>query len=289
VARRRLLANVEAAAYYQGQRLGVKNWAEFAAHPTVRRVLGDRLDRLSSAELKDVTAAWRRGDKLAMKVREPVPQPRSRRQQGEDPGQAPATPAAAPTPVQPPRPALVVSGGADARTAGLGEIRSISRHVINGEEEVTIDGYLAEGIKNRSVNAPNYNQDPIWGQLRDAYGLEGWQAAHLWGPGFGDEAAAGMYLAPEAANQLWQNHGVETFLRRLRNRAAQDGAVIRVRATARSYDATVAGGRTLQDVRYEFSAFTPHGEIKLGRVELSVGKPPAGRVSDPKVTQFSDW
>jgi hypothetical protein len=88
---------------------------------------------------------------------------------------------------------------------------------------------------------------------------------------------------------MWQNHGVETFLRRLRARAAQDGAVIRVRATALSHEATVAGGRTLQHVQYEFSAFTPHGEVKLGRVELTVGKPPGGRVSDVSVTQFSDW
>lgn len=44
---------------------------------------------------------------------------------------------------------------------------------------------------------------------------ENYEAAHLWGPGFGDEAAAGMLWAPKDVNQNLQNGFAEKFARDL--------------------------------------------------------------------------
>lgn len=43
--------------------------------------------------------------------------------------------------------------------------------------------------------------------------VEGWQRAHLIGPGFGSELIEGIMLAPEGINQLVQNKGLEKILR----------------------------------------------------------------------------
>ena len=82
------------------------------------------------------------------------------------------------------------------------------------EVETVIEGRLLPGM-NRDT-APNYNAETLWATLRATHPelqLGDWQAAHLWGPGFGDEAAAGMMLAPNDVNQIWQNQKVESFLR----------------------------------------------------------------------------
>lgn len=47
------------------------------------------------------------------------------------------------------------------------------------------------------------------------FGLEGWQRAHSQGAGTGSESAEGIRFAPEEVNQTYQNHGIESFLRKL--------------------------------------------------------------------------
>jgi hypothetical protein len=133
----------------------------------------------------------------------------------------------------------------------------------------------------------------MWAALRDEHGLSGWQAAHLWGPGFGDEAAAGMFLAPEEVNQIWQNQSVEDFLRSAFKSAAEWAASggakvdVRLRAMAVSHPRTVAGGSVLGHVEYEFF-LAPHGETPtpFGRIGFSVDPPPHGKVSEPYVKVF---
>jgi hypothetical protein len=59
--------------------------------------------------------------------------------------------------------------------------------------------------------------------------VEGWQRAHLIGPGFGSELIEGIMLAPEGINQLVQNRGLEKILRD----AHALGADVQVSARAR--------------------------------------------------------
>lgn len=47
------------------------------------------------------------------------------------------------------------------------------------------------------------------------FGLDGWQRAHSQGAGTGHESADAIRFAPPEVNQLYQNHGIEKFLRQL--------------------------------------------------------------------------
>jgi hypothetical protein len=143
-----------------------------------------------------------------------------------------------------------------------------------------IEGRILQGVE-RHV-AKNYNEEEIWNVLREEAGLSGagttgWPAAHLWGPGrFGDEAAAGMLLAPHEVNELWHNKGIETFLQEAAEGAARDGGHIYVRATSISHPGDIAGGAALQSSHYEFWLVDAQGNIReLGYVKFSVKPPPA--------------
>jgi hypothetical protein len=203
-------------------------------------------------------------------------------------------PATAPPPVPlPPRgaPGTIV-GVSDPRTAAMGGI-TVMRQTTNAmnEVETTIEGRLLPGM-NRPT-APNYNRDAVWASLKAAHPelrLGDWQAAHLWGPGFGDEAAAGMMLAPEFVNQEVQNRNLEDFVRELRDIAGQQGWEVWIKATARSHPRDFAGGMgdsLMQSVTYDVSVANPGGErVPFAQMSFSVDPPPGGRVSAPKVTWF---
>jgi hypothetical protein len=158
------------------------------------------------------------------------------------------------------------------------------------EAEVVIQGRLLPGM-DRANAAPNYNRETIWSRLRQEHPelrLEEWEAAHLWGPGFGDEAAAGMMLAPKEVNQEHQNRGIEGFLRDLRDEAAAMGWEVHIRAVARSHPRSFAGGMgdsLLQSVQYDVEVARP-GEAPRPRAQasFSVGLPPRGKVSGLSVT-----
>jgi len=180
----------------------------------------------------------------------------------------------------------------DPRTAETGGVRSI-HYLLTKDNRVSvvIEGRLQPAIAGRAANAPNYNTEQLWAILRDEHHVPGWEAAHLWGPGFGDEAAAGIMLAPREVNQIWQNQGIEKFLRELRATAAEEHATVEVRAVAtslpRGFDGG-AGDSFLSHVEYEFWLVGQDG-AKTGRahVEFSVDPPPGGRVHDVHVSPLT--
>src|SRR5262249_30786024 len=132
---------------------------------------------------------------------------------GSLPPPATSPPSSGPAPV--PLPPLV-RGGADPRTAGAGGIEAITQVITPLDQTaVVIEGRLREPLDRDAPTTPNFNRERFWGALRGEHNLTGWQAAHLWGPGFGDEAAEGMLLAPPEVNLVWQNANVERLLRRL--------------------------------------------------------------------------
>lgn len=218
----------------------------------------------------------------------------------------PAVPGApkpgAPGPV-PPRVGPNVRYPETAGTGGISFIDEILSNPFN-EDEVVVAGRLLKGM-DRKNDAPNYNRQKVWSRLRKEHSelkLDTWEAAHLSGPGWGDEAAAGMMLAPEEVNQVWQNQKAEEFLRDLRDIAADKGLEVHYKAVARSQERTFAGGlgdALLQSVEYEFNLsapgesvqFTTAGRVRLpgtpfGKISFSVGLPPGGRVSDPVVVMY---
>lgn len=57
---------------------------------------------------------------------------------------------------------------------------------------------------------------------------------------------------------------------------------MRLVAVATSRERTGGGGAALRHVGYTFTV----GGNEVGKIEFSVGRPPAGKVSDPKITRF---
>lgn len=134
-----------------------------------------------------------------------------------------------------------------------------------------LKGELLDSIKPRS-SAPNYNLEGIPGS---AIGRADYERAHLWGPGFGDEARDGIMLAPREVNQIWQNQGVEKYLRELHADAAGSGSKIIVEVTGLSHSITETGGHEmLKEIRYDFSRLHSNGTMeKIGSVEIEIPLP----------------
>ncbi|MEM6548282.1 MAG: polymorphic toxin type 4 domain-containing protein [Pseudomonadota bacterium] len=179
-----------------------------------------------------------------------------------------------------------------AGTGGIKQIRATRRD--DGSMSVSITGEILPGRLHRGAGdpnpgqtvAPDFNtagrsaQRPI-GEL----GLNDpgrWQRLHLWGPGFGDEAAAGMFLGPEEVNQEFQNRGIERVIRDLGRLAAPlrgEGYVITVTATAESWSlptptgfATDNNERLFKSAVYEITLEAPieAGGTTTDRAAISV-------------------
>jgi hypothetical protein len=180
--------------------------------------------------------------------------------------------------------------------AGTGGIeRIVARDAPEGRLAVTIEGeILPRRLARRSRDvtptrrpAPDFNRS---GQLfsRAEAGLSReWERLHLWGPGFGDEAAAGMMWGPRSVNQIYQNRGVEGYVRDLAELAQRHGGRTRVRATAVSWENPTPSGwhapqgeHFLKRAEYEITLVRPDGEQTI-RVTLDVAEPP-----DPRLLSF---
>ena len=172
------------------------------------------------------------------------------------------------------------------RTARRGGIFSIIERILPGaRRSVEIVGRLLDSIPDRPRNAPNYNDESRWGILRTRYGLPTWEAAHLWGPGFGDEAAAGMFLASSEANQAFQNNGVEAFARSLHAAAKARGGEVRIHATAVGHGPQHAGGMALAEVHYEIYIKPSGGPPELmGTASFACDPPPGGKPHKPELS-----
>jgi hypothetical protein len=162
----------------------------------------------------------------------------------------------------------------------------------NGTIAVQMSGELKPPIPRK--DAPNYNSlgptikslgPEVNGPENGGLSSAGYEKAHLWGPGFGDEARDGIMLAPEAVNQVFQNQKMEEALRTLQEQArAQYGDDAKVLLTA---SATSHPTRTtppidepvLAEVVYQFSIQKAGEEPRgLGTISIEVEPPP---VTDP--------
>jgi hypothetical protein len=126
------------------------------------------------------------------------------------------------------------------------------------------------------ATAPNYNRlypTPPAGTLPADY-----QAAHLWGPGFGNEQAAGIMLAPSEVNLRFQNAGVETTIRDMRSLASRQGGHVELDAVAQSYPRT-GGYEVLREAQYRARLIGRDGTVQQTfTATISVGPPSTGGV-----------
>ena len=175
----------------------------------------------------------------------------------------------------------------DRQTAGTGGIDEISfLKDPEGSYAVKIKGRLKDGLYRGKgptpagkVRAPNYNRSSKFVSNKEAGLDSNWENAHLWGPGFGDEAAAGMMKAPKSLNQWYQNQGVEGWMRDLR-KAAPLGSTIDVEATAIARDMSASPWQPqtqvdfLKQVEYKVTVTVPGQPPLTLRVNMEVPPPP---------------
>jgi hypothetical protein len=190
----------------------------------------------------------------------------------------------------------------ERRTAGTGGISRITKlRDAFGAIVTKIDGILQPGM-NRST-APNYNKrwpraqmvaelapeferqglSPADARTKATAFANNYEAAHLWGPGFGDEAAAGMMWAPISVNQEVQNQFSEQFSRDLRRAAAAQGGSVRVTATGVSFSPETlranhlpANMLFLEHVQYKITLELPNQPARSITVTVEATLPGSG-------------
>jgi hypothetical protein len=182
-------------------------------------------------------------------------------------------------------------GNFDLQTAGTGGIDEISfLKDPDGRYAVKIKGKLKDGLyrgKGKApkgkTKAPNYNRSGKFVTNKEAGLNADWENAHLWGPGFGDEAAAGMMKAPKSVNQWYQNEGIEGWARDLRKAADEVGATVDMEATAVAWD---LHGRPwqpktqvdfLKTAEYKVTLTPKGGKPQTITVTIEVDPPPSAK------------
>jgi hypothetical protein len=197
------------------------------------------------------------------------------------------------------------SVGLNDQVAGTGAIDGLRARPVTGDEngavimEITGDPAsralqrdLKEPLASGQRYAPSFNRDgtPLTSIMAkngsEASTLkEGtWHRLHLWGPGFGDEAKAGMFIGPIDLNLAWQNSGVENLIRELSSQvSAHPEFRFRIKASASTWGRRTPGGLFLdntseqfvKNVKYELELTGPNGLKKEARIELELLTDPA--------------
>ena len=171
-------------------------------------------------------------------------------------------------------------------TAGKGGVVAESHLPVTpaGVRNVALRGELLPALKRKS--APNYNRGmPPTSSLPAAvrHFVAGYEWAHLWGPGFGDEAQAGLMLASAQVNRYLQSHGavwgIEQYLKRLGKGVRAKGGTVIIEATAVSFPdpppgiSAPLGQPVLRRVTYEIIVIEATGRRLEGQAEIRCAPP----------------
>ena len=160
-------------------------------------------------------------------------------------------------------------------TGGIGKI--VARRHDDRSMEVEITGEILPGRQEQRTgmeSAGFFSYDDLEDQGKLRQTIDGdpnkrWERLHLWGPGFGDEAAAGIYLGPRAINQDDQNRGIEKLIRHLGKLVLplrDHGYRLFCTAHVQTWPEPSPNGflveRVFRRVEYEISLITPGGVHK---------------------------
>jgi Domain of unknown function (DUF4157)/Bacterial toxin 4 len=174
-------------------------------------------------------------------------------------------------------------------TDGRGGIREVAQNPVSasGVHHAGVRGELEAGIPRRGPNAaPNYNRqmpgiDTLPASVQ--HYVQGYQWAHLWGPGFGDEARTGLMLAAPSVNQGLQSRGrvwgLEGYFSRIRRRMAALNGRVYLEVSATSFPDPPRGvpqriGQpVLRNVAYNVVAEYPGGRRVYGSASIRCGVP----------------
>jgi len=184
------------------------------------------------------------------------------------------------------------------RTGGILEARALKFD--DGSVEFEMAGTVREsiailrgdielqelGIKHKGLD---YSKDlpPAGGKVYKGISLSGYDRAHLWGPGFGDEARAGIMYAPAEFNRSWQNNHIEDRIRVAAERVRAEGGEFILKVKARSYAPeepflkSVLRNKDqeflLKEIKYEIEVRNADGTVR-GTATIEFDIPPPGKV-----------
>lgn len=177
----------------------------------------------------------------------------------------------------------------DTRTAGKGGIRRIMAFIKTtprerGERVVKIEGFILSAISQRLPFRSLRRASKIKGLPSD------YQRLHLWGPGFGDEAAAGIMYGPRELNLSIQSR-IESTLRDLHTKREK----VYLTATATSYkkDPRIRLSNTnelvLKSLEYKIEVISQGSKKHVFSVFVDVSTPGSGGKLDIKVERGSSY
>ncbi len=171
-------------------------------------------------------------------------------------------------------------------TAGTGGVVAVSESPVSpaGVRNVALRGELLPRLVR--ATAPNYNAlMPAISSLASPHRhfVQGYEWAHAWGPGFGDEARAGLMLASGEVNRYLQSHGrvygIEGYLRRLSDGVRGRGGRVLLEVTAISYADPPPGvpgpigAPVLRRVEYVVGVIEADGREHRATATILVGQP----------------
>jgi Bacterial toxin 4 len=176
--------------------------------------------------------------------------------------------------MQSPRPAPNVN--VPTQTAGTGGINWFyGFRARDGSQLIIVEGNVLQNLGRRG----GFEKKLITGKL---LGLKDYERAHLWGPRLGDEAAAGIWLAPESVN-IGAQARVEGTLEAFAVKARQAGGELRLKVTGKSFatdelPANLRAHDFLSEITYDFVQDIPGKPPFHGTITISIGAPPNGRI-----------
>ena len=181
----------------------------------------------------------------------------------------------------PTRPWLV--GDPDPRTAGGAILRIEATKDPDGRRIVAIDGIIQDPIERQGFE----KSKPNWSEVQQSIGMPSglYDASHLYGPRFGSEAAAGIYLAPASEMNRGFQWVAEQHLQDLRTAAEADGGWVELHAVATTHrpeDFGNTGALFLANADYEATVCRSGQVLSTERFGLAVGLPV--RAADGSVT-----
>lgn len=157
----------------------------------------------------------------------------------------------------------------EALYAGTG-LQRIDKQVLpDGSRQILIEGVIRDPIPRSGFERQLAGLDASLGVPAGQY-----QASHTWGPRFGSEAAAGIYLSPREVNLgfQWQ---AESYLQGLHQTTPPDGWV-ELRAVTTTHPTSVfgnTGANFTAATDYEATVCRPGRIIETHRFGFEVGQP----------------
>jgi hypothetical protein len=177
-----------------------------------------------------------------------------------------------------------VAGLRIGRTAGTGGISRIEARELSGNARgFNIEGEIRDPLFRESgpVPAGRTRAPSFEGELPSPtdVGQPGYRRAHQWGPGWGDEARAGIMYAPESVNNRLQSlghrRGIEGWVRQMYDKVKPLGGKVKVITKTESHPrARPNDPLFLKSAQYEVIVEVPGQPPQFARAHIDVPPPP---------------